>query len=155
MGGCNGGAATPPDARSETRRPQCFPAPCGMGRLLPTHGLALTLIGATMPRFPARGWQRRDGDRSPAAGTAARRGGLDPDRPHTRYSARFPRVRWQSGDAADCKSAYVGSIPARTSIFSMAQAGSGGFFNGAANASGAVRRVQKRNGCLRPLNDLS
>ena len=26
-----------------------------------------------------------------------------------------PRVRWQSGDAADCKSAYVGSIPARTS----------------------------------------
>ncbi len=25
------------------------------------------------------------------------------------------RVRWQSGDAADCKSAYAGSIPARTS----------------------------------------
>ncbi len=24
-------------------------------------------------------------------------------------------VRWQSGDAADCKSAYAGSIPARTS----------------------------------------
>ena len=26
-----------------------------------------------------------------------------------------PKVRWQSGDAADCKSANVGSIPARTS----------------------------------------
>jgi hypothetical protein len=26
-------------------------------------------------------------------------------------------VRWQSGDVADCKSAYVGSIPARTSRF--------------------------------------
>ena len=26
-----------------------------------------------------------------------------------------PPVRWQSGDAADCKSANVGSIPARTS----------------------------------------
>jgi hypothetical protein len=25
------------------------------------------------------------------------------------------KVRWQSGDAADCKSAYAGSIPARTS----------------------------------------
>jgi hypothetical protein len=24
-------------------------------------------------------------------------------------------VRWQSGDVADCKSAYAGSIPARTS----------------------------------------
>lgn len=28
-------------------------------------------------------------------------------------------VRWQNGDVADCKSAYVGSIPARTSIFFM------------------------------------
>ncbi len=27
-------------------------------------------------------------------------------------------VRWQSGDAADCKSVYAGSIPARTSIVS-------------------------------------
>jgi hypothetical protein len=27
-----------------------------------------------------------------------------------------PLVRWQSGDVADCKSAYAGSIPARTSI---------------------------------------
>jgi hypothetical protein len=26
-----------------------------------------------------------------------------------------PMVRWQSGDVADCKSAYAGSIPARTS----------------------------------------
>jgi hypothetical protein len=25
-------------------------------------------------------------------------------------------ARWQSGDAADCKSVYVGSIPARASI---------------------------------------
>jgi hypothetical protein len=28
---------------------------------------------------------------------------------------QLPGVRWQSGDAADCKSAYAGSIPARTS----------------------------------------
>ena len=27
-------------------------------------------------------------------------------------------VRWQSGYAEDCKSLYVGSIPARTSIYS-------------------------------------
>jgi hypothetical protein len=31
----------------------------------------------------------------------------------------FKPVRWQSGDAADCKSAYAGSIPARTSTTSM------------------------------------
>lgn len=28
-----------------------------------------------------------------------------------------PLVRWQSGDVADCKSAYAGSIPARTSNY--------------------------------------
>ena len=27
-------------------------------------------------------------------------------------------ARWQSGDAADCKSVYAGSIPTRASIFS-------------------------------------
>jgi hypothetical protein len=30
---------------------------------------------------------------------------------------QLPGVRWQSGDAADCKSAYGGSIPPRTSRF--------------------------------------
>jgi hypothetical protein len=34
----------------------------------------------------------------------------------TRYTSPPAQpVRWQSGDAADCKSANVGSIPARTS----------------------------------------
>ena len=53
-------------------------------------------------------------------------GALGGDRIHfrTRRNSRIlkgfrakptARVRWQSGDAADCKSAYVGSIPARTS----------------------------------------
>ena len=28
-------------------------------------------------------------------------------------------ARWQSGYAADCKSVYAGSIPARASIFSL------------------------------------
>ena len=28
-------------------------------------------------------------------------------------------ARWQSGDAADCKSVYAGSIPTRASIFSI------------------------------------
>jgi hypothetical protein len=70
-----------------------LPAPCGMGRFLPTQCLALTLMGATTPRFPTRGQQRRDGDRKPGSRNRhgiARRGGLDPDRPHTRYTARFP-----------------------------------------------------------------
>ncbi len=33
------------------------------------------------------------------------------------YTARLrlPGVRWQSGDAEDCKSSNAGSIPARTS----------------------------------------
>ncbi len=30
-----------------------------------------------------------------------------------------PGVRWQSGDASDCKSADAGSIPARTSSLSI------------------------------------
>ena len=37
-------------------------------------------------------------------------------RPVVSYSQPYAQVRWQSGDAADCKSANVGSIPARTSI---------------------------------------
>ena len=28
-----------------------------------------------------------------------------------------PMARWQSGDAADCKSVYAGSIPTRASIY--------------------------------------
>ena len=43
--------------------------------------------------------------------------GLDQARWHTRYSGASPQVRWQSGDAADCKSAYGGSIPPRTSSY--------------------------------------
>lgn len=35
--------------------------------------------------------------------------------PAKRQDPVWGRVRWQSGDAADCKSANVGSIPARTS----------------------------------------
>ena len=42
--------------------------------------------------------------------------GLDQPGRQPRYTAPSLRpVRWQSGDAADCKSANVGSIPARTS----------------------------------------
>src|SRR5215467_1404346 len=33
-----------------------------------------------------------------------------------RPAARRRSARWQSGHAADCKSAYVGSIPARASM---------------------------------------
>ena len=37
----------------------------------------------------------------------------------SRWGGVRPRMaRWQSGDAADCKSVYVGSIPARASILS-------------------------------------
>jgi hypothetical protein len=42
------------------------------------------------------------------------RSGLDRERYRPDNPGSAP-VRWQSGDAADCKSAYVGSIPARTS----------------------------------------
>ena len=41
--------------------------------------------------------------------------------PEAVYFALFevfpPMARWQSGDAADCKSVYAGSIPTRASIF--------------------------------------
>jgi hypothetical protein len=40
---------------------------------------------------------------------------------------QLPGVRWQSGDAADCKSAYAGSIPARTS--SISRTGDAADFN--------------------------
>src|SRR5215472_9434085 len=51
------------------------------------------------------------------AGLARAQSGLDPATRLTRYIAELDNlVRWQSGDAADCKSANVGSIPARTSI---------------------------------------
>ena len=43
---------------------------------------------------------------------------LDRATRHTRYTPLARPVRWQSGDAADCKSANVGSIPARTSSLS-------------------------------------
>jgi hypothetical protein len=35
----------------------------------------------------------------------------------TIYAVLRSGVRWQSGDASDCKSADAGSIPARTSNF--------------------------------------
>ena len=41
--------------------------------------------------------------------------------PEAVYFALFegfpPMARWQSGDAADCKSVYAGSIPTRASIY--------------------------------------
>ena len=48
-------------------------------------------------------------------------------------------ARWRSGDAADCKSVYAGSIPARASIFllpemsnvGISQAPGGIFLSGA------------------------
>ena len=46
-----------------------------------------------------------------------------------------PGVRWQSGDASDCKSADAGSIPARTSIISMRWLGQKGFYISAADFS--------------------
>jgi hypothetical protein len=40
---------------------------------------------------------------------------LTPERAVHDIRGSKPGVRWQSGDASDCKSAYAGSIPARTS----------------------------------------
>src|SRR5271166_1275586 len=94
---------------------------------------SVTLLGriwlSTMRlRAAANAWaawsmagSRRDGNvrayreavRVAPCGCAA---GLDQAGRQTRYTeAAFRSVRWQSGDAADCKSANVGSIPARTS----------------------------------------
>ena len=55
----------------------------------------------------------RGGAAKPPSGRVAGLDRLAWRRRYTRPSLR--PVRWQSGDAADCKSANVGSIPARTS----------------------------------------
>lgn len=47
--------------------------------------------------------------------------GLTDPRPARDKPSPLP-VRWQSGDAADCKSANVGSIPARTFLVSIPEA---------------------------------
>jgi hypothetical protein len=91
----------------------------------PGHGHSATLLASS---------DGRRGDARPAQATgqyiATTKGGCLDKRPRPCYTncggarrsvtgissvVRPDQVRWQSGDAADCKSANVGSIPARTS----------------------------------------
>ena len=51
----------------------------------------------------------------PPSGPRFRHAWLDRTPGDKDIGGHAPLVRWQSGDAADCKSVYVGSIPARTS----------------------------------------